>query len=150
MRRTVPVTRLADTLGSRAASAAAVLACVLALGGCFDDSPKPRTASGDGQPADPAPRKMSALKVTGIAEAASTPSAAAATAASTSGASSGSNRQSINVAGGASAVQTQGGAGNVQTLNVQASGGVISQSQSGTGNVQTMNVGTVDGVTPKP
>ena len=48
------------------------------------------------------------------------------------------------IAGGATGAQFQTGAGNSQSMYVNASGGNVTQRQSGTGNSQSMNIGVVD------
>ena len=55
------------------------------------------------------------------------------------------NTQTRIVTGGAKGMQYQSGAGNSQSMNINASGGSVTQRQSGSGNSQSMNIGVVDG-----
>ena len=54
------------------------------------------------------------------------------------------NTQTRIVTGGAEGMQYQSGAGNSQSMNINASGGNVTQRQSGSGNSQSMNIGVVD------
>ena len=125
----------------------AALLLVLAGSGCRDEgSPSGAAAT--------TPGRMNSLTVAtpppSSATSATAATSQAAPAPATPAAIRGSagNQQAMKVTGGAIGVQAQAGAGNTQTMNVNAAGGNVAQQQGGAGNTQTMNIGVVDGQPP--
>jgi len=110
---------------------AGIVLLAVASAGCRDGGGK----AASGQPGDaaqprPALTRMNSLSV-GRAEAVEARTAPA-------------NTQTRIVSGGANGMQFQSGAGNSQSMNINASGGNVTQRQSGSGNSQSMNIGVVD------
>lgn len=111
---------------------AGALLLAAASAGCRDGGGKAVSGqAGDNAQARPALTRMNSLSV-GRAEAVAARTATG-------------NTQTRIVSGGATGTQFQSGAGNSQSMNINASGGNVTQRQSGSGNSQSMNIGVVDG-----
>ena len=109
---------------------AGVLLLAAATAGCREGGGPATGRAGDDAQARPAVSRMNSLSV-GRTEA---PEARTAS----------GNTQTRIVTGGAKGMQYQSGAGNSQSMNINASGGSVTQRQSGYGNSQSMNIGVVD------
>ena len=109
---------------------AGVLLLTIAGAGCREGGGPATGRAADDTQAHPAVSRMNSLSV-GRMEAVETRPATG-------------NTQTRIVTGGAKGMQFQGGAGNSQSMNINASGGNVTQRQSGSGNSQSMNIGVVD------
>ena len=109
---------------------AGIVLLAAASAGCRDGGGSATAQTGSDAQARPALTRMNSLSV-GRAEAVEPRTAAG-------------NTQARVVTGGAKGMQFQGGAGNSQSMNINASGGNVTQRQSGSGNSQSMNIGVVD------